>query len=247
MEKLAKSDRKVEKKLSRSIARRLVKDSELSRSYRIRAHLALALLVCARDDLREAEEAYAETHSRIPPELHAKMQAELQVELRAIREAYKGKETGERTAVEGENNSVEDASASALTATAQLSAGSEEHPIDLTVEHDSTPYGNTSGKSCVNLDDKRTGKTDVISTGFSLWSRVKVICIIRSRLRALLTTFLALFFIRPLSVYFIQITISLSSTTEPKISERETTLHATISGPEYFYHTSKQNNHIFGL
>lgn len=189
MEKLAQSDGKVEKKLSRSIARHLVKDSELSQSYRIRAHLALALLVCARDALREAEEAYAETHSEIPHELHAKMQAELQVELRIIREAYKGKETGEKTAVEEENNSVEDASASALTATTQLGAGSQEHPIDLTVEHDPTPFENTSDRSHVNLDDKQVGKTDTLSTGFSLWSRVKVICIIRSRLRALLTTF----------------------------------------------------------
>ncbi|KAH0366323.1 hypothetical protein KCU65_g5489, partial [Aureobasidium melanogenum] len=164
MEELAELGDKADMKLARAIARHLVTYAELPSSYGIRAHLALASLVCARDALHEAEENEAKTQVRIP--------SELQAELQTIREAYKSKETKEVTVIEGDVD-AEVSSASTLPTTLQLGLGTQEEPIDLTLEHDPTSFEYTSSKPLVNPACDHVGGTKVRSTGFSLWPRSK--------------------------------------------------------------------------
>lgn len=94
-----------------------------------------------------------------------------------IREPYKSKETKEVIVIE-EDEAGEDTSASTLPTIPQLGLGTQEQPIDLTIEYDSTPFGYTGGKSVVNPTCDHV-ETEVRS-GFSLWPRSKVITLIHS-------------------------------------------------------------------
>ncbi|KAG9636432.1 hypothetical protein KCU64_g14589, partial [Aureobasidium melanogenum] len=162
---------------SRDIARRLVSYTELPRSYAIRAHMALASLAYAQDDLHEAEANHAK--------IHVKASSKLQAELQIIKEAYKSKKT-DKFIVVAEDEAAENASGSTLTTTAQLGPGSheepidltveygsQEEPIDLTIEHHPTRFENTCGRSHVDPACDHTAGTEVWSTGFSLWPRSK--------------------------------------------------------------------------
>ncbi|KAH0339305.1 hypothetical protein KCU81_g7292, partial [Aureobasidium melanogenum] len=162
MEELTESGDKADKKLARAIAKHLVSYAGLPRSYGIRAHMALASLVYARDVLRDAEQNNAKIHVMIP----SKLQAELQI----IREAYKSKET-EAMIVIDEDEAAEDTSESPRTTTAQLGLGTQEEPIDLTLEYDSTPFENTCGRS---LGDPACDQVETKArSGLSLWPRSK--------------------------------------------------------------------------
>lgn len=169
MEKLAKSRDEAERNRSRNIAKDLVSYTDLPRPSRIRAHMALALLVCPRDALHKAKKNHAT--------IHAKVSSELQI----IREAYKNKET-EESVVNERDEAVEETSASTLTRTPQLGPGSQEEPIDLTFEHgsqeepidltfdhDSGYFENTSSLLRANCAGSHVEGTEVLSTGFSLW------------------------------------------------------------------------------
>ncbi|KAG9729917.1 hypothetical protein KCU73_g11995, partial [Aureobasidium melanogenum] len=141
-----------------------------------RAHMALASLACAQDSLHEAEENHMKIHAKVP--------SKLQAELQNIREAYKSKKTEELIVIEGDEV-AEDVSGSTPTTTAQLSSGSHEEPIltiehgsqqepiDLTLEHDPTLFENTSGKSHVDPISDHVKETGFRSTGFSFWPRSK--------------------------------------------------------------------------
>lgn len=201
MERLAKSGNEAERKRSCDIARDLVSYTDLPRSYRIRAHMALASLVCPQDALHEAKKKHAK--------IHDKVSSELQI----MRKAYKNKGTEEGVVGEGDGP-AEDASPYTFTITAQLQPGSQEEPIDLTVEdgnqdqpidltvdHDSGYFENTSSIIRANRDDNHVEGTEVLSTGFSLWPRYKVISLIHPRMRPLLTALSALLFIHPPTVH----------------------------------------------
>ncbi|CAD0108840.1 unnamed protein product [Aureobasidium uvarum] len=179
LEMFAKSRDKTDRKQSRVIAEHLVVGySELSRSYHIRAYMALASLLCARDSLREVAEGRVEVQTEIRAELRARILFELQTELRTIREAYKNKTT----------------SVSTLIVTTRLGPGSQEEPIDLTLEDDfissdssdnnnnntnyselidltlddeCVPINNSGDESYINFDSGYEEGTDILSTQFS--------------------------------------------------------------------------------
>jgi hypothetical protein len=119
MEELSRSCDKADGKLARGISRHLVDHFNLSRSYRIRAHMALTFLLCAQDDLRDAEKDHAEVQCKISAGLHTQLQEKLHAELKAIREAYDHDATEER-AVTPETESAEETIASTPTETTQL-------------------------------------------------------------------------------------------------------------------------------
>lgn len=180
MEKLARSRDEAERKRSRDTAKDLVSYTDLPRSYRIGAHMALASLVCPRDSLHGVKKNHAT--------IHVKVSSELQI----IREAYKNRKT-EGSVINERDEAVEEISASTLTTTPQLGPGSleepidltfehgsQEEPIDLTFDHDSEHFENTSSFLRADCAGSHVEGTEVLSTGFSLWPRTKVIPLIHS-------------------------------------------------------------------
>jgi hypothetical protein len=205
MEELSRSCDKADGKLARGIARHLVDYFDLPRSYRIRAHMALTSLLCAQD----AEKDYAEVQCKIPAGLHSQLQEELHAELKAIREAYDHDATEEFTSTL-QDESTEDTIASTPTETPQLGPGSQEDPIDLTLDDDSSPSSNTRHES---VDDSGYAEaTDTPSTRFSL-PRSTVTCTAHTKTDTWLTTPPARFFVHPFTVRLVAILISLSLTT----------------------------------
>ncbi|CAD0094805.1 unnamed protein product [Aureobasidium vineae] len=219
MEMLAKSRDKTDKKRSRGIAEDLVDDySELPRSYHIRAYMALASLLCARDSLREVAEYHAEIQTEARAELRAKILAELQAELRTIREAYKNKAMQDCIVVEGDE-AVENTQVSSLTATTQLGPGSQEELIDLTLDDgsifsnnnntsyselidltlddDCVPSNNSGDESSVNFDSGVEEGTDILSTQFSSPPRSNVSLSMHPRTRVELIVFSVPLFVHP--------------------------------------------------
>jgi hypothetical protein len=208
MEELPKSCDKADGRLSRGIARHLVRCVELPQSYRIRAHMALASVLCAQDTFRAVEKDYAEVRAKISAGLHAALQAELHAELKAIREAYK-KDATETWDVTLDGEPVEDTTAFTLAGTDQLGSGSQEDPIDLTLEDDSSPSDNTGHESFV--DSGYAEASDISSTRFSLPPRSMVILSVHSGVEALLTALSALLLVHPSTVPLIPTLTTLSS------------------------------------
>ena len=194
MEELSKSCDISDGKLSRGIARHLVGFIDLPQSYRIRAHMALTSVLCAQDALRDAEENYAEVQAKVSTGRHAQIQAELHTELQAIREAYKNDSIKERF-VTPEDEAVEDTTSSPSTATTQRGFGSQEDPIDLTLEDDSAPEHNASDGS--PADSGYMEGTDTMSAMFSLSQSSMVIVSANSCVTVSLTTLSGFIFIRP--------------------------------------------------
>jgi hypothetical protein len=209
MEELSRSCVKADGKLARGIARYLVDHINLSRSYRIRAHMALTSLLCAKDALRDAEKDYAEVQCKISTGLHTQLQEELHAELKVIREAYDHEATEER-AVTSETESAEDTTASTPTETTQLGPGSQEDPIDLTLDDDSNPTNSTGYESMA--DSGYAEATGTPSTQFSL-PRSMVTSAAHPLTKAFLTPLIALLFIHPPRMRLISILIWLSITT----------------------------------
>jgi hypothetical protein len=205
MEELSKSCDKADGKLSRAIARQLVSYNDLPKSYRIRAHMALTSVLCAQDTFRDADRDYAEVQARVSAGLHTQLQAELHAELQAIREAY------EKDAAEEWTANLQDESIENRTAAAQLSAGSQEDPIDLTLEDDSDTSDNTSENSY--HDSGYEEATDVLSARSSLPPDSMVLLSAHSRLEALLIAGKAFLFIRPSTIPLIPTLMKLSITT----------------------------------
>jgi hypothetical protein len=203
MEELSRSCDKADGKLARGISRPLVDHFNLSRSYRIRAHMALTFLLCAQDDLRDAEKDHAEVQCKISAGLHTQLQEKLHAELKAIREAYDHDATEER-AVTPETESAEETIASTPTETTQLGPGSQEDPIDLTLDDDSNPTKNTGYESMA--DSGYAEATDAPSTRFSL-PRSLVISAAHPLMKLFLTSLLALLFIHPPRMRLIPILI----------------------------------------
>jgi hypothetical protein len=181
MEELSKSCDKADGKLSRGIARHLVRCVDLPQSYRIRAHMALASVLCAQDTFRDVEKDHEEVRAKISAGLHAALQAELHAELRAIREAYK-KDTTETRNVTLDDEPVDDTTASTLAGTDQLGPGRQEDPIDLTLEDNSSASDNTGNESSVDFGYVEA--SDISSTRFSLPPRSMVILSVHSETKA---------------------------------------------------------------
>jgi hypothetical protein len=177
MVELSKSCDEADGKLSRAIARHLVRCVNLPQSYRIRAHIALASLLCAQDAFRDVKKDYAEVRAKISASLHAALQAELYAELQAIRAAYE-KDTTKTRDITLDDETVENTTVSTLAATDQLGPGSQEDPIDLTLEDDSSPSDNPGNESFV--DSGYVEASDVSSTRFSLPPRSMVILSVHS-------------------------------------------------------------------
>jgi len=194
MEELSKSCDRADGKLSRGIARYLVGYIDLPQSYRIRAHMALTSVLCAQDTLRDAEEDYAEVQVKVSAGRHAQIQTELHAELRGIREAYKEKAPDERN-VDIEDENGDETTTSTFTESPQRGPGSQEDPIDLTFEDDSSPEDNTSDRSPV--DSGYAEATDSMSARFSLSQRSMVITSAHSCVKALLTVLPAFLFVHP--------------------------------------------------
>jgi hypothetical protein len=194
MEELSKSCDEADGKLSRAIARHLVHCVDLPQSYRIRAHMALASLLCAQDNFRDAKTDYAEVGAKISAGLHAALQTELHAELQAIKMAYK-KDAMKTWGVTLDDEPVEDTSASTLAATDQLGPGSQDDPIDLTLEDDSSLFENIGNESFV--DSGYAEASDISSTRFSLPPRSMIILSTYFPTKASLTAVSALLFIHP--------------------------------------------------
>lgn len=194
MEELSKSCDRKDGKLSRGIARHLVGYVNLPQSYRIRAHMALTSVLCAQDTLRDAEDDYAEVRAKISTGRHTQIQAELHAELQAIREAYKDDSTEERF-VTPEDETVEDTTSSPSTTTTQLGPGSQEDPIDLTLEDDMEPENNTCDQS--PADSGYVEGSDTMSERFSLSQSSMVIISTHSLVKTLLIPLPALLSMHP--------------------------------------------------
>jgi len=194
MEELSKSCDRADGKLSRGIARYLVGYFDLPQSYRIRAHMALTSVLCAQDTLRDAEEDYAEVQVKVSAGRHAQIQTELHAELQGIREAYKEKAPDERTVDIGDEDGDE-TTTSTFTESPQRGPGSQEDPIDLTFEGDSSPEDNTSDQSPV--DSGYAEATDFMSARFSLSQRSMVTTSTHSGVKALLIVVAGLLFVHP--------------------------------------------------
>jgi len=194
MEELSKSCDRADGKLSRGIARYLVGYIDLPQSYRIRAHMALTSVLCAQDTLRDAEKDYAEVQVKVSAGRHAQIQAELHAELQGIREAYKEKAPDECTVDLGDETADENTT-STLTESPQRGPGSQEDPIDLTFEDDSSLEDNTSNQSPV--DSGYAEATDFTSARFSLSQRSMVFTSTHSYVNALLITLSGLLFVHP--------------------------------------------------
>ncbi|KAH0294000.1 hypothetical protein M436DRAFT_81927 [Aureobasidium namibiae CBS 147.97] len=149
MEELSKSCDRADGKLSRGIARYLIGYINLPQSYRIRAHMALTSVLCAQDTLRDAEEDYAEVQVKVSAGRHAQMQAELHAELQGIRETYKEK-VSDKWTVDDEDETADEIATSTLTESPQRGPGSQEDPIDLTLENESSSEDNTNDQSPVD-------------------------------------------------------------------------------------------------
>jgi hypothetical protein len=223
MEELSKSCDKADGKLSRAIARQLVSYNDLPKSYRIRAHMALTSVLCAQDTFRDAEKDYAEVQARVSAGLHAHLQAELHAELRAIREAY------EKDAAEECTANLQDEFIENMTAATQLSAGSQEDPIDLTLEDDSDTSDNTSDNSFI--DSGYEEATDVLSARFSLPPDSMVFLSAYPRMEALLTAVPAFLFIRPSTIPLIPTLMTLQMTTRRHANQRWAVGTACIRSP----------------
>lgn len=232
MEELSKSCDKADGKLSRAISRHLVSYSDLPKSYRIRAHMALTSVLCAQDTFRDAEKDYAEVQARVSAGLHAHLQAELHAELRAIREAY------EKDAAEEWTANLQDESIENLTAAVQLSAGSQEDPIDLTLEDDSDTSNRTSDSSFNDSGYKEA--TDVLSARFSLPPDSTVLLSAHSRLEALLIAVPVFLSIRPSTMPLIPTLMTLPITTRNLLTIMEDSWAACQSkvGCRYSMHTT---------
>jgi hypothetical protein len=111
---------------------------------------------------------------------------------------------------EEEEESAENTTTSTYPETAQIGPGSQENPIDLTIDDDSNPADNTDCESIVDSDFAEA--TDTPSIRFSL-PRSMVIFAANSKMELLLTTLLALLFIHPSAVCIIPILSTLISMT----------------------------------
>lgn len=200
MEELSKSCDRADGKLSRGIARHLVGYVDLPQSYRIRAHMALTSVLCAQDTLRDAEMDYAEVQAKVSTGRHAQIQAELHAELQAIREAYQNNSTEEWT-LTTEDETVEDNTSSPSTTTNQLGPGSQEDPIDLTLEDDTDPENSTSDQS--PADSGYVEGSDTMTERFSSSQSSMVIISKRPPVKALLTPLPALLSMHPLAMPFL--------------------------------------------